>query len=103
MANDFTSLPIKVDTAMTVTYQNSTGCPNNLSLYPLKIYWYDPAATGDTFVITAGSATTSQVLFEGRCESTSQSQYFDVASCDRWKDFSVSTLGSGVLWLYFKT
>lgn len=99
MFNNFSNSPMILDSVMPSTYRNSSPV-NNLSVYPLRIYWFNPATIGDTFQFQAPDGSD---LFDGRCEAAGQSQYFDVAPGTEWKDWKLATLASGKLYLYFKT
>lgn len=99
MANNFNQLPIRVDTAMTVTYQNSSP-PNNLSIYPTLVYWFNPGTIGDSFSIVDSAGN---VLLQGRAEVANQSQIFAIPGGTRWNDWKATTLVSGVLEIWFKT
>lgn len=100
MANDLTRLPIVLDSTMSSTFRNSSPGWGPLSIYPLKIYWFNPVNIGDTFVIADAAGKT---LFEGRCEVANQSQYFDIAANTKWFDWQLNTIGSGKIELWYKT
>lgn len=99
MANDFSSNPLRIDTAMAATYQHSSP-PNNLSIYPRRIVWYDPTAA-DTFLIADPNG---QTLYEGIAATTGVTVDFEVAPGVKWRDFKVTFpvhTGSGVIFIYF--
>lgn len=97
--SDFSGNPLVITAPMGATYLNS-GPPNNLAVMPRKIYWLNPANIGDTFIINSADG---RVLFTGRCEVANQSQFFDAPVSDKWRDFQVTTLASGTLYIYFST
>lgn len=99
MANNFNQLPIRLDSAMGSTYQNSSP-PNNLSLYPTMVYWFNPLNVGDVFTITDAGAV--NVLLQGRCEVANQSQVFAIPNGTKWFDFKLTALSTGVIYIWFK-
>jgi hypothetical protein len=99
MANTWNS-PFILDTVMSNTYRNTVGPVNNLSIFPLRVYWLNPSNIGDTFQFVDPNGV---VIFEGRCEVANQSQYFDVANPDKWIDWKLGTLSSGKIELYYKS
>lgn len=99
MANDFSKNPLSIDSVMAATYQNSSP-PNALAIFPRKIYWFNPANIGDLVNIIAADG---KLLWAARCEVANQSQFFDAPVSDKWRDFQVSVLGSGTLYIYFST
>jgi hypothetical protein len=92
MANDLTNRPLKVDTVM------GAGAGLSRPLRVVKVYWENPTTAGNTFVII--DPTSSKVLLEGRAEANNQSQVFEFPVPITWRDFRVSTLASGTLWIY---
>lgn len=95
MANSLSTRPIKVDTVMGSTFNNT------VSQAPVtqvtRVYWENPTTIGHTFQIVDG---TGVVLLEGRCEVANQSQTLSDAFTKVWKDWQVTTLASGTLWIY---
>lgn len=99
MANNLTSNPIAIDTIFTSpTFANSTKLPTNSELKLFEVYWYNPVNIGDTFSITLADGQT--VIRQGRCEVANQSQVFRMWGI-RIKDFTVPTLGSGTIFIYY--
>lgn len=92
MANNLAVNPLRIDTAM--------GSPATKNMYIEKIYWFNPTLAGDTVVITDGSAA-GNILWEGRAEAANSSQVFDLDSKIHWNQFRVTTLSSGVLYIYY--
>jgi hypothetical protein len=100
VANNFTSNPIVVDTAMTGGYQAaiSAAAGNKFPLYPKRVEWFNPTLSGDTFTIV--DPVTSRVILKGRAEAANQSQIFDVSG-QTWTDFKVSAISAGgTLYIY---
>lgn len=94
MANDLIANPIVVDTVSGATVTKPMRVSN--------IYWYNPATAGDLFVITDGGAA-GKILHQGRAEANNQSQFFEFQPPREWGKFSVTTLGSGTLFIYLVT
>lgn len=96
MSNVVNKNPIKIDTVMGSTFLNTTGhAPATGPIKLIEVYWLNPAASGDTFVIEDGDGN---VIRTGRCESANQSQLFDENNLEV-ADFQVTTLGSGTLYI----
>lgn len=102
MANDFSSLPIILDSVMAVGYQDpSNNPPNDLRLYPRIIHWDAPVAAGDQFEIQDSAGN---ILFKATCKANGEGMYFDVAEGVRWEPlWQLVALDSGVLYIYFTT
>ena len=94
MANDLTVNPIRVDTVMASAA--APGQPMSVKL----VYWFNPSASGDAFSIHDGSSGVP-VQLEGRAEAANGSQAFYFEPTQIWRDFQVSVIGSGVLYIYF--
>jgi len=64
-----------------------------------KVYWLNPANSGDTVVIQDASANTVLSL---RCESANVSQVFDFSTdpLGPLNGHKVSTIASGTLYIY---
>lgn len=92
MANDLSARPLKVDTAM------GAGAALGRPVRVTKVYWFNPTTAAHTFLII--EPTSGKTLLEGRAEAANQSQVFDFDKPQVWRDFRVSTLQSGVLYLY---
>jgi len=92
MANDLATRPIKVDTVM------GAGAGLGRPLKVTSVYWFNPTSVGDTFTII--DPVSSKVLLQGRAEADAQSQIFDFAAPQDWRDFRVSALVSGILFIY---
>lgn len=100
MSNSFTSNPIKVDTPFSSpTFAQSVELPTNSELKIKEVYWYNPSNIGDLFSFTMSDGQT--VLRQGRCEVANQSQVFLMYDI-RIRDFTVPTLGSGTLYIYYR-
>lgn len=91
MANSFNTRPIVVDTVM------AGGSGIDQPLKVVKVYWFNPALAGDTLEII--DPVSSQKLLVARAEAVGQSQVFDFPFVV-WKDFRVSVLSSGVVYIY---
>ena len=101
MANDFTSNPLILDTAMVGGYQAQSGVPNGLMLYPRVIRWDAPVAAGDQFQIEDSNGN---ILFKATCAANGQGEDFEVAEGVRWEDlWTLSLIDSGTLYIYFTT
>lgn len=94
MANDTGARPIKIDTAM------GSGAALGRPIQVVKVYWFNPTTLNHTFSIV--DPTSSKVLLEGRAEVANQSQVFELPQPMKWRDFKVSTLQSGILYIYTK-
>ena len=101
MSNNLLLNPIEIDAIMSGYYQASILAINQRPYLRIeKIYWFQPANVGDQAVIEDLSGN---FLFQAQCEVASQSQVFDWnAKPKTWKDFRVTNLGSGRLYIYFR-
>jgi hypothetical protein len=100
MANNFTSLPIILDTVMASGYELLSP-PNTLDLYPRLIHWDNPTTAGHVFEIDDKD---SNILFRATCRANGQGEYFDIAEGVRWAGlWKLTTLDSGVLYIYYAT
>lgn len=97
MSNIYTTRPIKIDATMAANFSTQTGA--HVPLRVFKVYWETPTTIDHKFTIVDGGGTC--VLLEGNCEVAKQSQMFEFPPV-RWKDFKVTVLGSGILWIYTK-
>jgi hypothetical protein len=80
---------------MGATFNAGVGNPPLVQV--TRVYWENPTTIAHTFQIVDAAGT---VLLEGRCEVANQSQAFDFVNARIWKDFQVTTLSSGTLWIY---
>lgn len=66
----------------------------------IKVYWFNPAAVGDTFTLV--DATKGVLILTGRCEAANQSQLFDQSnglSATTFNGLGCSQLSSGTLYV----
>ncbi len=99
--NNFNANPILIDTVMGASWR-STVVPF-VGVHPLRprqVYWYNPVSPGDLFQIVDPTEG-NMVRLEGRCESADQSQWFPIPGYVAWRDFTVSTLTSGTLLIFY--
>jgi len=94
MANDLATRPLKIDTVMT------SGAALARPVRVSVIYWLNPVTAAD--VVTIIDPVSSKVLFTARCEVGAQSQLFQFPQTQVWKDFKVSVIGSGTLYIHTK-
>ena len=65
-----------------------------------KVLWETPVTPGDTVSIVDAQGN---VLLPLTCEVASQSQIVDWSAHPKiWRDFQVSTLASGILYIYLR-
>lgn len=85
---------------MSAPYSDATNAGKLFSKYVTAVYWFNPTAIGDDFVITDGKG---KVLLEGQAEGVNKSQWFSFPKSQFWADFqlTVLTAGSGKLYIYF--
>ena len=92
MANDLATRPLKIDTVM------SAGSGLGRPLRVISVYWLGPTTADHAFSII--DPVSSKVLLSGVCEVAKQSQLFQFPQPIRWKDFKVSVIGSGTLYIF---
>lgn len=96
--------PTIIIAPMAQTWQNGGTAVNNLALYPRRIFWDAPAAPGDALQIEDGHGT---VLFRATARAQYDSQYAIIsggpkwAGGTRWRDFIVTEMDSGSLFIWF--
>src|SRR5690348_15760859 len=95
MANILTTRPLQIDTAMGASFNNGASVPKPLRV--TKLYWLNPTTVGHTLVITDAGGN---LLFSGKCEVAGQAVIHNFTPTVRWKDFKVTTIGSGTLFIY---
>lgn len=96
MANDLTVRPIKVDTAMGSTYNTAQG-RNGVTVR--KVRWVAPTTLAHTFNIN-DAAGKSILAGSASAADVSGTQNIDFDTPVRWKDFQVSQISSGVLYIH---
>jgi hypothetical protein len=65
-----------------------------------KVYWKTPASQGDTVSIVDAQGN---VLLPLACEVAGQSQIIDWSARPKiWRDFQVTTLSSGTLFIFLR-
>lgn len=101
MANNFSSNPIKVDTAFSTSYKAVAGAmpSGGMEISLIEVYWLNPTNIADTFVMTTVDGNTT--LATGRCEVANQSQIFPMYG-RRVTDFAVPTLATGTLYIKYQ-
>ena len=118
MANNYNVAPIKIDTAMTSGWRASqtlntgtitltspsgvvTTVPAQRGLWVIKVIWENPTTVGHTFSISDPNASTT-VLLAGACGVAGQDVEYDFVNAAQWRDFKVTQISSGVLYIYFR-
>jgi hypothetical protein len=101
MANNLLANPMVITSSMSQGYKAATasalGSPTLLKIE--KIYWENPANSGDT--ISIGDPASGLILLVLRCESANQSQIVDfTANPKLWRDFEINSVPSGTLYIY---
>jgi hypothetical protein len=101
MSNNLTVNPVVVNTAMGSTFQASLPAINQRPYVLVeKVLWETPASIGDTVSIVDSQGN---VLLPLTCEVASQSQIVDWSAHPKiWRDFQVTVLGSGTLYVYLR-
>lgn len=102
MANSLTNNPIRIDTKFSNSFKGQTNASTSLGVFNTllitEVYWFQPSAVGQQFIIT--NPNNGNVLLQGACEVASQSQFFNFAGKPKlWQDFAVPQLDSGVLYI----
>lgn len=104
MANLYLQNPIVITSNMTQSYKslsNTVGSGLGSFTYLLieKIIWESPVTVADKVLIT--DPDDGAVLLPLTCEVSGQSQIIDwTAKPKRWRDFEVSEINSGTLYIY---
>lgn len=98
MANILTNQPICVDTAMTQSFKTATQTSLGKFQYLLirKLVWEAPSV-GGTIVVEDNLANT---VWSRNCAVAGDIVEDFEARPVRWADFTVSTIPSGVLWVF---
>jgi hypothetical protein len=101
MSNLLATNPIILTATMGSTFQASLPTINQRPYILVeKVLWETPATPGDTVAIVDSNGN---VLLPLTCEVASQSQIVDWSAHPRiWRDFQVSTLASGTLYIYLR-
>jgi len=100
MANNLLVNPVRLDSVMLTSYKTQTLASLGSFQYLKveKILWETPVTVGDTIVFEDNLANTLATL---RCDTTLISQCLDwTPKPKRWADFTLTQIGSGVVWLY---
>ena len=99
--------PILIDSVMVLSYQNSGSAPNNLQIYPRAIKWDNPGAAGHEVTITD---INGQVLFNHTAQAQFKGCYVRLnrgggggGNSVRWKDFIVTKIDSGELYIWYSS
>jgi len=101
------TLPIVVEAVMTLSWFNGGGSPNNLAIVPRRILWDNAGAAGHAVLIVDGNGT---VLFKATATAQFDSKYAILTGGRgslhnrggaRWKDFQVTQLDSGQLYIWY--
>jgi tRNA A37 threonylcarbamoyladenosine synthetase subunit TsaC/SUA5/YrdC len=101
MSNSLVQNPIVISSAMTSGYKASVASSlGTLSTLRIdKIYWENPGTIGDTATII--DPQNLATMFALRCEVANQSQVIDWSARPKlWRDFQVSQISSGTLYIY---
>ena len=101
MSNLLTANPMVITAAMASGYKalvaSSLGTLSTLRID--KIYWENPLTAGDT--VTIIDPQDSIAMLPLRCEVAGQSQVIDWSARPKlWRDFQVSQISSGTLYIY---
>jgi len=102
----FGGKPIVVIASMTSSWYTGGGSTSTqLSLYPRVIFWDAPQNSGDVLQIEDGNGN---VLFKATAASQYDSRYVVLnkrweSPGIRWRDFIVTTISSGTLYLWATT
>lgn len=100
MANAFGN-PIVLDGTMAATWQNTAnnGAPANQDINVQKIVWDGATTAGHQFILQYGDAT---LFAQATAPSTpSAPVMYDFFGGRKLKDFKLSTLGSGKVYIYY--
>jgi len=99
--------PILIDSAMALSYQNGGSAPNHFQIYPRVIKWNNPGAAGHKVIITD---INGKVLFTHTAQAQYKGCYVVLnrnsgggGSGVRWKDFIVTQIDSGELFIWYTT
>jgi len=99
--------PILIDSIMALSWQNGGSAPNNLQIYPRVIKWDNPSAGGHELIITD---INGQVLFTHTAQAQFKGCYVRLNRGGggggvgvRWKDFIVTKIDSGELFIWYTT
>lgn len=116
MANDLNANPIIVDTAMadfwrTLQTLNTGNLPataqsgslvtkRQFGINVTKIIWADPVISGNQVIIIAPD---NRVLFSATIEADLDNQDYDFNGLmGQWKDFKVTQIDGGTLYIYYR-
>lgn len=116
MANNYNNNPILIDTVMAsgwrasqtlnsgnlpATLQNPGPITRQWGIRVVKIEWTNIASAGDKIIIV--DPVDSTVKFQATAQSLDDKLYDVVDSGMPWKDFKVSTIGSGLLLITYRS
>lgn len=65
-----------------------------------KVVWDAPSLAGHDFVIT--EPVSGIVLLQGTCDTANQTKNFDFVNGATWRDFKVTVLSSGTLFIWYR-
>ncbi len=104
MANSYNSMPIVINATMSAGWRSlqtlNTGT-NATGIRVFKVIWDAPSTVGNTFEIV--DPVDSTVLLTGTCSVASQDiQYNFDENPASWRDFKVTTLSSGTLYIWYR-
>lgn len=118
MANNYNVQPIKLDTAMgsgwralqtlntgTLTLTSPAGVvttvPAQRGIWVTKVIWENPTSVGHTFSISDPN-NSGTVLLAGACGVADQDVPYDFVNAAQWRDFKLTQISSGVLYIYYR-
>lgn len=109
MANDYNSKPIVIDAVMASGWkalQTLVAAANAVGFHVTKVLWVGPTTVGHAFEIKSVTSGTPITLLKGTCavasEDVDYSHFDDVSGGAPWRDFQVTTLDSGVLYIWYR-
>ena len=99
MSNSLLQDPIILTQAMTGTYKTLSGLVD-LALRIERVLWVGPVSPGDTFTIVDANG---YVLLSRTCSVAHQDVDTDFnANPELWRDFQLSQISSGTLYIYLR-
>lgn len=101
MANNFNANPLRITNSFQSYKSQVASILGTLFSFKItKVYWENPAASGDQCLIIGSNGL--QIL-SMRCESNNQSQVFDWTAFPLLiQDFSVPQIDSGTLYVFYE-
>ena len=117
MANVYNANPIKLDTVMASGWRalqtlNTGNLPANAQqvsgsvtrqwgIEVVKVQWTGMTAAGHTFSIIDPNDST--ILLQGQAGTTLTDQLYDLAgNASKWRDFKLSQISSGILFIWYR-